>query len=126
MLAGVLGEAGMALGVAAALVLATVVFYRLSVVLPAGAAGRTLSFRAAWAATAGRSSTAVGLALLTFGFSLLLQLPTVLDASMGSAAPFVTSVYQVAVGWMGLLVGVAVLTVFYARTAGRPEGAGDA
>lgn len=119
-----LGAAGAALTGGAALVLAMVLFYRLSVVLPAAAAGRPIGMRDAWSATQGHSGTAVGLALLTFGLSLLLQLPTALDAMLGVAGPVVTAVYQIAVGWIGLMVGVAVLTVFYVRTVG-PEGGAD-
>jgi hypothetical protein len=126
LLGAVLGGAGVLLASAAGLVLAMVVFYRLSVILPAGAAERPIGLREAWAATAGRSGTAVGLAMLTFGFSLLLQIPTLLDASMGAAAPVITTLYQIAIGWIGLLVGVAVLTVFYARTEGRASGDGHA
>lgn len=102
---------------AVALFVAMVLFYRLGVVLPAGAVGRRMTFGEAMRSTAGHSGTAVVLALLTVGFSILLQVPTMLDGSMGA----VTAIYQVVVQWIGLMLGVGTLTALYGVVVeGRP------
>lgn len=100
-----------------ALFAAMIVFYRLAVILPACAIGRSMSFREAIDATKGHSGTVAVLALLTVGFSLLLQVPTAIDGAMG----LITVIYQAVVGWVGLLLGVSTLTVLYGHTVeGRP------
>jgi hypothetical protein len=84
-------------------------FYRLGIVLPARAVGRPMGLGEAMEATRGHTGTVAGLALLTLGFTLILQIPTILD---GGAGP-VTAVYQGVVGWIGLMVGVSTLTALY-------------
>ncbi|WGH77375.1 hypothetical protein [Jannaschia ovalis] len=101
----------------AAMFAAMIVFYRLAVVLPACAIGRSMSFREALEYTKGHFGTLAVLALLTVGFSLLLQLPTAIDGAMG----LITVIYQAVVGWIGLLLGVSLLTVLYGHVVeGRP------
>ena len=110
------GLAGPVIG-SAALFVGMILFYRLAVVLPAGAIGRSMTFGEAWTATAGHTGTVVVLALLTVGFTLLLQVPTLLDGTGG----LVTLVYQVVIGWIGLMLGVGVLTALYGHLVeGRP------
>ena len=100
-----------------ALFVAMILFYRLSIVLPARAVDRRMTFREALAATEGHSATVVVLALLTVGFSLLLQVPTMLDGSAG----IITAVYQGVIGWIGLMIGVSTLTALYGHLVeGRP------
>lgn len=102
---------------AASLFVGMILFYRLAVVLPAGAIGRSMTFGEAWSATAGHTGTVVVLAILTVGFTLLLQVPTLLDGTGG----VVTLVYQVAIGWIGTMIGVGVLTSLYGHLVeGRP------
>lgn len=102
---------------AAALFVAMIVFYRLAVVLPAGAVDRPLTFRDAWQATKGQSGTVVVLALLTVGFSLALQIPALIEGSSG----VIGAIYQGVVGWIGLMIGVSTLTALYGHLVeGRP------
>ncbi|MEM7488351.1 MAG: hypothetical protein AAF390_04420 [Pseudomonadota bacterium] len=102
---------------ALALFVAMILFYRLGVVLPAGAVGRSMTFGEAMRSTAGHSGTAVILALLTVAFSFLLQLPTALEGSAGA----ITVVYEIVVGWIGLIIGVGTLTALYGVVVeGRP------
>lgn len=97
--------------------LGAVVFYRLGVSLPARAIGRHMTFGEAMEATRGETGTVLALALLTVGFTLLLQVPTLLEGSVG----VVTLIYQGVVGWIGLLVGVSTLTALYGHLVeGRP------
>ena len=94
-----------------------IVFYRLAVVLPAGAVDRPMSFGEAMAATRGHTDTVVMLALLTVGFTFLLQVPTLLEGDVG----VISAVYQGVVGWIGLMVGVSTLTSLYGHLVeGRP------
>lgn len=101
-----------------ALFAAMLVFYRLSLVLPARAVEREMSFGEALRATGGHNDTVVVLALLTVAFSLLLQVPTMLD---DQAPGMISAVYQGVVGWIGLMVGVSTLTALYGHLVeGRP------
>ena len=76
-----------------------------------------MTFGEAMRETSGHTGTVVVLALLTVGFSLLLQVPTLLDGTGG----LVTLVYQVVIGWIGLMLGVGTLTALYGHLVeGRP------
>ena len=93
------------------------VFYRLAAVLPARAIDRPLSYGDAMRATAGHTQTMVALALLTAGLSFLLQIPVAVEGSVG----LVTTVYELVVGWIGLMLGAGVLTTLYGHLVeGRP------
>lgn len=110
------GLAGPVIG-AGALFVGMILFYRLAMVLPAGAIGRSMGFGEAMRQTSGHTGTVVVLALLTVGFTLLLEVPTLLDGTGG----LVTLIYQVVVGWIGLMLGVGVLTALYGHLVeGRP------
>jgi hypothetical protein len=99
------------------LFVAMILFYRLGVVLPAGAIGRSMTFGEAMRGTAGHSATAMVLALVTVAFTLLLQVPTMLDGDRG----LVTAIYQAVIGWIGLILGVGTLTALYGVVIeGRP------
>lgn len=103
---------------AAALFVAMILFYRLAIVLPAGSIGRKMTLGEAMTITRGHSGTVVVLALLTVGFSFLLQVPTMLDG--GGTGP-ITVVYQLVVQWIALLLGVGTLTALYGHLVeGRP------
>ncbi|MFO6466207.1 hypothetical protein ACK8OR_17595 [Jannaschia sp. KMU-145] len=102
---------------AVALFVAMLSFYRLGVVLPAGAVGKRMTFGEAMRATAGHSGTAVVLALVTVAFSFLLQLPAVIDGGGG----LISVIYQLVVQWIGLMFGVGTLTALYGVVVeGRP------
>ncbi len=94
-----------------------ILFYRIAIVLPAGAIGRTMPFGEALRHTSGHTGTVIALAVLTVGFSQLLNIPTLLDGTGGT----VTLIYQIVIGWIGLLLGVGVLTALYGHLVeGRP------
>ncbi|MEM8824599.1 MAG: hypothetical protein AAGF30_13395 [Pseudomonadota bacterium] len=102
---------------ALSLFVAMVLFYRLGIVLPAGAVGRSMTFGEAMRLTEGHSGTAAILALVTVAFSFLLQAPTWLDGPAGA----ITVVYEIVVGWIGLMLGVGTLTALYGVVVeGRP------
>lgn len=102
---------------AVAMFVGMIVFYRLAIVLPAGAVDRSMTFGEALEVTKGQSQTVVVLALLTVGFSLLLQVPTMIEGSVG----VITAIYQGVVGWIGLMLGVSTLTALYGHLVeGRP------
>ncbi|KIT17020.1 hypothetical protein jaqu_12100 [Jannaschia aquimarina] len=121
------GLAAQPLVSATSLFIALLLFYRLGVVLPAGAIGRRMSFGEAMRETSGHSRTAIVLALLTVGFTFLLEVPTLLDTApdlpegeMQAAGP-ITVIYQIVVQWIALMVGVGTLTVLYGHVVeGRP------
>lgn len=117
-----------AMALAVATIIGMVLTYRLGLILPAGAIGRALSVGEAWRATAGQSGTVVLLALMTFGLSLLLQVPALLDApetvEAGAAltppGP-VAIVYDMVVTWILLMLGVTLLSTLYGHfVEGRP------
>jgi hypothetical protein len=102
---------------AVALFTAMILFYRLGVILPAGAIGRRMTFADAWRSTEGHSGTAIVLSLVTVGFTLLLQVPTMIDGTSG----MITAIYQIVVQWIGLILGVGTLTALYGVVVeGRP------
>ncbi|WP_371155604.1 hypothetical protein [Jannaschia sp. 2305UL9-9] len=102
---------------AVSLFIGMIVFYRLAVVLPAGAIGRKMTLGEGMEATKGHTETVLVLALLTVGFSLLLQVPAMLDGTVG----MISIVYQGVVGWIGLMLGVSTLTALYGHVVeGRP------
>ncbi len=109
LLAPIFGAAMQTFAYAVAFFVAMILFYRLGVVLPAGAVGRRMTFGEAMGVTQGHSRTAALLALLTLAFSQLLQLPTSLDGGGGA----ITVVYQVVVQWIGLMLAVGTLTALY-------------
>ncbi len=109
-------------GVAAALatIIAMVLTYRLGLILPAGAIGKPITIFDAWRATLGQSATVILLALMTFGVSLLLQVPAFLDAGSlagepdAAAAPGpVAVVYGLVVTWIVLMLGTSLLSTLY-------------
>ncbi|WP_299652229.1 hypothetical protein [uncultured Jannaschia sp.] len=113
----------------AVFIVAVIIFYRLGLILPAGAIGKPITVGEAWTATKGQSATVVLLALLTFAVSLLLQVPALIDASISGppvatdgtlATPGPISVtYNLVVGWMLLLLGVSILSVLYGHFVER-------
>ena len=116
-------------GAAAALIVifSTIIVYRLGLILPAGAIDRPIGLVESWGATKGQSLTVVLLALLTFAASMLLQVPTLLDAAMTGgpvegavAGPGpISIVYNLVIGWMLLLLGVSILSVLYGHFVER-------
>ena len=125
------GPGGQVFVSAVAFFVAMILFYRLGLVLPARAVDRSMSFAEAMAATRGHSGTVVILALVTAAVTMLLQVPTLLDApeavpTDGEAVPEagglgITFVYQTVVQWIALMLGVGTLTTLYGHLVeGRP------
>jgi hypothetical protein len=99
------------------LYIATLVIYRIGMILPARALGERMTLRQAMEATRSHTGTVAGLAALMLILPLLLQVPTILDGGAGA----ITAVYQGVVGWIGLMIGVSTLTTLYGvAIEGRP------
>lgn len=104
--------------VALSIIVGMVLFYRLGLILPAGAIGRPITVAEAWRASQGQSGTVVLVALMTSALSFLFELPALLDAS-GTAGTVVASpgpigfVYDLVVTWILLMLGVTVLSTLY-------------
>ena len=101
----------------ASLFVAMMFFYRLALVLPAGAIGNKMAIGESMTATKDHNGTVLVLALLTVGFSLLLSVPTLVEGGAG----MITVIYELVVGWIGLILGVGTLTALYGYLIeGRP------
>lgn len=127
-----LGPIAPNVGLVGGLILSIAMSYRLGVALPAGAVGKPIKIPQAWIALKGQSATVLGLAILTFLCSLLLQLPTMLDGAAALApeeavvgqvvaAGPISVIYGLVVSWMLLMLGVSVLSTLYGHfVEGRP------
>ncbi|MEM7644287.1 MAG: hypothetical protein AAF366_17435 [Pseudomonadota bacterium] len=112
-----------------------ILVYRLGLILPAGAVGKPITMGEAWEASKGHSTTVVLLAIITFIASLMLQIPTAVDAVLSGAvdpasdpaqaleattSP-VSLVYNLVINWIVLVVGVSILSTLYGHfVEGRP------
>ncbi|WP_179381265.1 hypothetical protein [Jannaschia marina] len=96
---------------------ACIVFYRIGVILPAGAAGKAMTMNEALIATKGQAQTVVVLAFLTLGVTFLLRLPLLIE----DTGVVLSTLYQFVTGWIGLMLGVGTLTALYGHVVeGRP------
>lgn len=87
-----------------------VMLYRVSVVLPATALGKHLSFRQAWELTRG----ATGAVLLFILISILLGALSLFVSALLSAFPLpVMIVWNVVIGWISMMFGISLITTFY-------------
>ncbi|MCC1492469.1 hypothetical protein [Cognatishimia sp. F0-27] len=92
-------------------------FFRLGVMLPAGAVGKPLKLKEAWEATRDDDGAVIVLAFIVMGGSALIQLPSLI----GGAGTIVDLVYQIVVGWFATVIGISVLTTLYGHyVEGRP------
>lgn len=111
------GPSVQALPAVAGFFAACIVFYRVGVILPAGAAGKSMRMNEALVATKGQAQTIVVLAFLTVGVTLLLRLPMLLEET----SVIISTLYQFVTGWIGLMLGVGTLTALYGHMVeGRP------
>ncbi len=111
------GQSIQALPAILGLFAAAVVFYRIGVILPAGATGRAMRMNEALRATKGQAQTITILAILTIGTTLLLRLPLLLE----DTNILLSTIYQFVTGWIGLILGVGTLTALYGHLVeGRP------
>ena len=100
---------GVIVGIALFVVM-VVASYRLSVIMPAAALGRSLPVRRAWEATKGTTLTICGLVLLSFALSFLLQ---VLIAILSFVLPVVGGLISVVVSCFTSLLGLSIMTTMY-------------
>lgn len=121
------GPAAQIVVVGVMLMVALVLFYRLGLILPAVATGRSMGFGEAMRASAGHSRTAVMLSLLTLALAAALEVPPLLDAAAaedgasGGMGP-IAFAYRSVVQWIALMVGVSTLTAFYSHVTGSRPG----
>ncbi|WP_421760676.1 hypothetical protein [Devosia sp.] len=95
--------------------------YRLALVLPAAAIGKQLRLGEAWGATKNATGAIVVLALVSTISSLVLDLPLFLLLGMDLVSVIVRGLWQLATGWIKLMVGVSILTTLYGHfIEGRP------
>lgn len=85
-------------------------FFRLGVILPAGAVGRRMTLREAWNATGKEQESIITLALIVMGLSLLLQVPAWLNPDPASV---INLLYSIVTGWFATMVGASTLTTLY-------------
>lgn len=97
-----------------------VIGFRLALILPASSVDKRLRLGEAWAATAGAMGDIVVLALLCAGASVVLGLVSLIF--VGPLLPL-GILWDAAVGWLGLMVGMSILTTLYGHyVEGRPIG----
>lgn len=90
--------------------LAAYLFFRFSVLLPAGAVDRKLTLREAWTATGKEREAVLVVTLIVVGFSVLVQVPAWLNPNQAS---LVNLAYSIVVGWFATMIGISVLTTLY-------------
>ncbi|SFJ79834.1 hypothetical protein [Jannaschia pohangensis] len=111
------GESIQTIPLVAGVFAACLVFYRIGVILPAGAAGKPMRMNDALIATKGQAQTIIVLAFVTVGVTLLLRLPLLLE----DTNVLISTMYQFVTGWIGLMLGVGTLTALYGHLVeGRP------
>lgn len=86
-----------------------VVFYRLSVILPAAALGERISLTEAWSKTAGSSGTIVLLAVISVVAAVVIDLPL----RVLSGVPLLALAWAAATAWLKMMVGFSILTTLY-------------
>ncbi len=90
--------------------LGSYVFFRVGLVLPAAALGRSLTMRESWAAT-GRDSTALlQLALIVMAGQFLIEIPGMIDGDAGGP---IALIYDLVINWFVTMFGVSLLTTLY-------------
>lgn len=89
---------------------AAFVFFRLCVMLPASALGKSMTMGEAWEATKGDNGTPLALAFIVIAASLVIQLPSLLN---GDPSSIINLVYSLVVNWFATIIGISVLTTVY-------------
>jgi hypothetical protein len=83
-------------------------FYRVSPVLPAAALGKSLTLKEAWYRTEPHKKLIFNATVLMIFATVLLQIPP----AFAGAGPF-GIIVSLITGWMGLMVGVSLLSAIY-------------
>lgn len=97
--------------------LIVVASYRLGIVLPATSVEKSIGLPEAWRATQGTTGALLAVALLTGLGGFLLQLPSWPLRLMH--ATFALEIWGAIVGWVALMVGIAILTTLYGHYVER-------
>ncbi|EIE50081.1 hypothetical protein AL036_01950 [Salipiger aestuarii] len=90
--------------------LASYVFFRLGLVLPAAAVAHPLTLRDSWEATRSSDNALLVLALIVMGGRLLIEIPAMID---GDSSGPVSLIYSVVINWFVTMFGVSLLTTLY-------------
>jgi hypothetical protein len=93
-----------------------VVFYRLSPVLPATAIGKSMTLKEAWERTKPIQKEIYQAVFLVVLVTLVAQVPLfVINVEI------IALIYSLAVGWVGLMVGVSLLSAIYEMLDDRQD-----
>lgn len=103
------GALGSLVAVLVVAVPVSVLFFRISAILPAAALGAPLTLAQAWARTAGATGALAALSLLFLAASLVIDLPAAALAR-GSVPELV---WLGLTGWVKAMVGISILTTIY-------------
>ncbi len=93
--------------------LGLIINYRLGLVLPSRAIGQRLTFGESWEATKGQSGTILVLAIISAVAAVLITIPGLILAFVPGIGGILALLWQVAAGWLTLVVGVSLLTTLY-------------
>lgn len=94
----------------ACLYAALYLFFRLGVILPAGAVGQRITLQAAWQATGREQGAILGLALVVVG---VMSVMFILSIVMQSMSPPVAGIFGLIFGWVATMVGASLLTSLF-------------
>ena len=86
------------------------VMFRLGPILPATALGKKLSLKEAWRSTTGSTGA---IALIALTLHLFDGITTTLAQPFGMEVLAFTIVWDLVVGWVGMMFGISVLTTIY-------------
>jgi len=91
-------------------VIVAIVGYRLSIVLPSIAIGKTITLSQALQSTSGQGGTLLFLGFVAGAASFIIQLPAVYSPDPNS---LLNQIYVLVVGWFTLMIGVSILSTLY-------------
>lgn len=92
--------------------LASYIFFRIGLVLPAAAMGRPLTLRESWEATKSDDKALFVLALIVMGGRLLIEIPAMID---GDSSGPISLIYSIVINWFVTMFGASLLTTLYGR-----------
>ncbi len=116
--AAVFGQMGAMAGILLMLLFMIYISYRVGLVLPAAALGKSMTFGESLDTTSADKGAILGLALITAGFAILMQVPSYFNSDPAS---IIGIVYSQVIGWIAMMVGVSVLTTLYGMYVEKRE-----
>lgn len=90
--------------------LASYVFFRIGLILPAAALGEKLSLGESWQATRQDDKAILVLALIVMAGQFLITVPAMID---GDSSSVISLIYSIVVNWFATMIGISVLTTLY-------------